>query len=96
MNAADAKQAVKAALTFFEESGIDPDAEDVRIEELVLSEDDSTWEVTLGYLRPRKPGTSASLVAALGRENRIYKTFTVKRAGGEVTGMRIRALANAG
>lgn len=99
MVVADAKQAVRSALNFFRESGVDPDAKDLRAEELVLSEDDSTWEVTLSYVRPsgsdEDAGTSPIPLLQQPFLRRIFKTFTIRSSDGKVVSMRIRTLANA-
>ncbi|MFN8906423.1 MAG: hypothetical protein ACK5X7_16805 [Pseudanabaena sp.] len=55
--------------------------QDLRLEEVELSDDRSQWFVTLGY------NTSDDLGI---RSSREYKIFTVDAASGEVKSMKIR------
>lgn len=62
-------------------------AEDLRLEEVELSEDKNFWLITLGFERPVKNKTPLAEIAIMSRE---YKIFRVNSQTGEVEAMKIR------
>jgi len=92
------KEAVDAAARYtaelFEQEGI----LDLRLEEVELSEDESTWHVTLSFLRKRKVSSrmeeqlrAASLAGP--PMDRDFKVLSVRASDGVVTSVKIRQLA---
>ena len=67
--------------------------EDVRLEEVELSEDQKYWFITLGFCRPvdKSKNPLADLVAISSYE-REYKVFKINAQTGEVHSMKIREL----
>lgn len=86
----DIKQAAQAAEAFarslYDERGLPK----LRIEEVDLSEDGRAWEITLGWDDPA-PG-APGLVTLGFSTPRVYKTFRVDSASGEVKSMKIRSV----
>lgn len=81
----DVKEAVQSASKYFNELqnifGL-MKAEDLRLEEVEISDDRSQWLITLGYRIDED---------RLGmRSKREYKIFTVDSTNGEVKSMKIR------
>ncbi len=68
----------------------------VRLEEIESATEGSNdvWYITLSMVDPQENMVN-SLAAAIGREARVYKRFTVNKETGEVTAMRIREVVNA-
>jgi len=63
-----------------------PDAEQVQLEEVELSEDKSHWLITLSY-----EGVSASVASSmLVGKSVLYKVFKLDAESGEVLSMKIR------
>lgn len=92
----DVKQAVDSATAYF--SKLMP-VEDVRLEEVEISDDERFWYVTLSALvRPpnaTQPGPSEASTSHLaglfkGDRERVYKVFTVDSVTGAVRSMKIR------
>lgn len=91
----DAKSAVEAARTYLRsiQDMLDTPLNNLRLEEVELSEDDQYWLITLGYDNPNKPRdlSNLSLVAPqLARLAREYKIFRIRSEDGEVKSMKIR------
>lgn len=92
------KTAVKIALDYFAQ--IYPEAkqkfQDIRLEEVELSDDESTWLVTIGFSRPLPPDPSLKNVSKflLGEHEyqRDYKVFRIDAQSGKVRSMKIRAV----
>lgn len=82
----DAKQAVRVASDWAKEILEPAQVQDVSLEELELEEDAQTWRVTLGFLRPGKPGLFAPENELTDKE---YKVFRVDAQTGDVLGMRM-------
>jgi hypothetical protein len=78
-----------------------PDADDILLEEVEISDDDQYWLVTLGFAYG-KDGAAASKDAPLtplaralaATRPRKYKVFRINRATGEVRSMKIREREN--
>ena len=82
----DVKEAVQSASKYFNELqdvlGLKK-AEDLRLEEVEISDDRSQWLITLGYrIDDDRLG--------IPRYKRDYKIFTVDSTNGEVKSMKIR------
>ena len=67
--------------------------EDMRLEEVELSDDKKYWFITLGFSRPvdKSKNPLADLVAVSSYE-RVYKVFKINAETGEVQSMKIREL----
>jgi len=87
----DVKEAVQQAKRYLTEifSGEQPQL--LRLEEVELSQDESTWRVTLSFVPGNAPG---ALAAALGvpSGSRDYKMVTVRATDGQVQSVKIRQL----
>ncbi len=67
-----------------------PEAEDVLLEEVEISDDNQFWMVTLGFAQRQGP-----LAQAVGLvKPRKYKVFKIDGTNGEVRSMKIREGAN--
>lgn len=64
--------------------------QDIRLEEVELSEEKNFWSITLGFDNPVK--TKDPLAIQLGIPQREYKVFKVNAQTGEVEAMKIRKL----
>ena len=68
--------------------------ENLRLEEIEMTEDESFWLITLGYDNPDRPSHSATLGVLdpnlARRSAREYKQFRVKADSREVKSMKIR------
>ncbi len=67
--------------------------EDLRLEEVEISDDKKYWFITLGFSRPvdKSKNPLADLVAISSYE-RVYKVFKINAETGEVQSMKIREL----
>ena len=91
LNARAATESALAALAAYYPLGI----RNVLLEEIEASADGKEWLVTLGFdlTRQREPRAIEKLLPAfqdLAEVERIYKTFHVDAATGQVTAMKIR------
>ncbi|MFH1264552.1 MAG: hypothetical protein ABIK89_02410 [Planctomycetota bacterium] len=88
----EVKQAVTNALVFLEDMYQGEQIDEVRLEEVELSEDGDLWHVTLSFLRGRG---QSGLAKAIGSESRSreYKELTVMSRTGDVRSMKIRTLS---
>jgi len=95
----DVKAAVKSALQYFQtlREMLGGQLEDLRLEEVELSEDKYSWLITLGYNVPTKPLERSEfdefLASSTPRKitfRREYKLFRVNSETGEVEAMKIR------
>ena len=92
----DVKEAVRTAANYLADLFAEEDISDIRLEEVELSEDNQTWNVTLSFLRKvRVRGAPAeALSAGLGPQmDRDFKVLTVRAEDGVVTSVKIRQLA---
>jgi len=85
------KQAVEIAAKHLQ--SLLPTAENPRLEEAEISEDDRFWLITLGFYDPNEPKSGAEW-ALISGPRRIYKIFKIDRATGEVRAMKIRETAH--
>jgi hypothetical protein len=86
------KDAVKAATQFVADMFSAESPQGLRLEEVELSQDERTWNVTLSFVRGATPGAAAALWSG-GSVGREYKTVAVRTADGVVTSVKIRQLA---
>lgn len=91
----DARAAFESARVYIQniQDVLNTPLDNLRLEEVELSEDDQYWLITLGYDNPNKPKdlSNLSLVAPqLARLSREYKIFQIKSDNGEVKSMKIR------
>ena len=95
----DVKAAVNSALRYFQtiREMIGGQLEDLRLEEVELSEDKHSWLITLGYDMPVKERERSQINDLLASSNfrktpfqREYKLFRVNAETGEVEAMKIR------
>jgi hypothetical protein len=82
------KEAVKNATLFFAE--VFPNATDVRLEEVELSDEGPWWNVTLSFPGPSPTSAIASVLG--GQQGRIYKLVKIDAESGEPKGILIRKL----
>jgi hypothetical protein len=86
----DVKEAVQRAKQYLTELFSSEQPQFLRLEEVELSEDESTWRITLSFFPGTAPG---SLAAALGvQEKREYKTVAIRATDGQVQSVKIRQL----
>ena len=91
----DVQKAVITAQNYFSSIGqmMGLAIEDLRLEEVELSDEKKHWFITLGYTRPvdKSKNPLADLVAMSSYE-REYKVFKINAETGEVQSMKIREL----
>ncbi|NEP39641.1 MAG: hypothetical protein F6K35_10475 [Okeania sp. SIO2H7] len=87
----DVKKAAIAAKQYFTSLWGINEIEDLRIEEVELSEDEKFWSITLGFNRPADK-VEDPLGEALDapRYRREYKIFKVDAETGQIKSMKIR------
>ncbi|MEB3830519.1 hypothetical protein [Phormidium sp. CCY1219] len=94
----DVRKAVLAAQNYFgslqdlmRSPNVGGQIEDVRLEEVELSEDKKFWFITLGFdvLKPASQNTLLSEMMP-NREERNYRVFKINAETGEVESMKIR------
>lgn len=96
MTTIDVKTAVKSAYSYAQslQELMGSDWEDIRLEEIELSEDQKTWFVTLGYdIQVKRKSVLDEMVDPLHatlRFQREYKLFAVNATTGEIESMKIR------
>jgi hypothetical protein len=92
----DVKQAVAIAMTYFRDLMDDKGLSDILLEEVELSDDERSWNVTLSGLLPASKDETASfnaLAQALGQSpqrRRVYKVFKINAERASVQSMKIR------
>ena len=91
----DAKSAVESARAYIRsiQDALNNPLENLRLEEIELSEDQQHWLITLGYDNPDKPQniSNMSLISPhLARLAREYKIFQIGAEDGTVKSMKIR------
>lgn len=79
--------AVKSASLYLQ--NLIPEAQNMRLEEVELSDDDRFWNVTLSFIDP-KDESQAPLQAITAGRPRKYKIIRLDRNSGEVRWMKIR------
>lgn len=86
------KEAVRAAEEWVRELYPHAALEHLRLEEVQLSDDASTWEITLGWVEPavRENAFAAVLAKEANVLPRVYKRLEVDAANGAVRSMKIR------
>lgn len=82
-----------------------PYAMGMQLEEVYLSDDEISWNITLSFLSDLEPDELTGLGALLPlpvtdsngkslRKKRVYKTFEIDATKGEFRGMKIRPVAS--
>jgi hypothetical protein len=100
----DAREAVESAVKYLNSMRdlVDSKLQDIRLEEIELSEDQLAWVVTLGYTVPAQPSGidrilnpphSSLFNNAPAYVKRDYKIFQVNSKTGGVQSMKIRTLS---
>jgi hypothetical protein len=92
----DVKQAVRTALEFFRELYAEERLPDIRVEEVLLSADESEWEITVGYSRPETVGEYVDRTLQKLPPRRDYKRLAVDTMSGRVKRMMMRDLIDVG
>ena len=87
MNALDVKGAVATALAYLKDLYSDEQLENIRLEEVWLSDDEKYWYITIGY---DSPSSARDPLAALRPPEREYKLFKVRVEDGRVIEMKMR------
>jgi hypothetical protein len=82
----DVKAAARIAAQYFDQLLQHPYS-DLAVEEIELSEDRRTWQVTLGYVL-----TDPGMPAFMTKSPREFKVITVDAQSGEPTSMKIKKL----
>ncbi|MGD1867322.1 MAG: hypothetical protein ACFB0D_22460 [Phormidesmis sp.] len=92
----DVKSAITAARIGFRDFlEVEQPLENVRLEEVELSEDEKYWMITLGYdtfYRPYEVQNVMLSSADLQTRKREYKLFRVNAENGNVESMKIRTV----
>ncbi len=88
----DVRTAIMAARNYLMWLGdmIDNEIQDLRLEEVELSEDKNFWFVTLGFNRPIDSTKDPLGFSTITRYEREYKIFKIDVKTGEVYSMKIR------
>ena len=92
----DVKEAVAIAITYFRALMDDKGLSDILLEEVELSDDERSWNVTLSGLLPAskdEPASFNALAQALGQppqRRRVYKVFKINAERASVQSMKIR------
>lgn len=89
MPAKNIEEAVLKAIDFFQRMYHDKGLIDVLLEE-VREEDESTWEVTIGYSRVAQSAPPMTALTRAAKFERVYKVLSVNKVSGNVTSMVIR------
>ncbi|MEM8504347.1 MAG: hypothetical protein AAF716_14480 [Cyanobacteria bacterium P01_D01_bin.1] len=69
---------------------LDNSLENLRLEEVELTEDEKHWLITLGYDVPGKPQTMSQMFGPNSNYLREYKLFRINSDDGKVEAMKIR------
>lgn len=85
----DVKEAVVIATRFLKEMYPDDKSRDLRLEEVVLPDDEKFWLITLSFLR-REPSAKLEVNLMGGTSKRAYKQIKVNTETGKVQEMVIR------
>ncbi|HAG85777.1 MAG TPA: hypothetical protein DCL61_32720 [Cyanobacteria bacterium UBA12227] len=89
----DVRGAVMAAKQYFQslQDMIGQQLQDLRLEEVELSEDKQFWFITLGFDRPANKNSLLKDIVPPNYE-RVYRIFKIDSESGEVQSMKIREL----
>jgi hypothetical protein len=97
----DVKEAVKIATEYLKQLYEPAQLHDILLEEVVLSDDERYWYVTLGFSRPiastnpmqtlAETFLKTQGIANQTKYQREYKVFQIDAATGQVRSMKIRA-----
>jgi hypothetical protein len=87
----DVRHAVKTATEFFSQV-FQNGYQNLRLEEVELSEDEHYWYITLGYDLPSQHEGGALSLAIGPRPTREYKTIKVDASSGNVLSVKIRGV----
>ncbi len=94
MDARRAKEAALSAISFFRDLEIEPEATDLRVEEIEQSEDGDEWYVAISYARPQPTyAAEARLAKMIGSDlygsappmERDYRRLVIRAKDLEVT-----------
>ncbi len=83
----DVTEAVGIATNFLKEMYPEEKSKDLRLEEVVLTEDEMFWLITLSFLRSN---SGSALELAVGTSTREYKQIKVNAQTGKVLQMVMR------
>ncbi len=90
----DVKTAVKSAVSKLRELYNETETPNLLLEEVALSDDETYWNVTLGFstpvVEPPNPFTNALSAALSKKFERKYKLFEIDAENGDFKAMRIR------
>ena len=85
------KQAVGHAVQFLRDMYEGEPLDDIRLEEVEISDDEKAWNITLSFLRG--PSNVQPLLPFALPRTREYKAITVSAETGAVRSMKIRTVA---
>ncbi|MBP0019555.1 MAG: hypothetical protein J7647_18635 [Cyanobacteria bacterium SBLK] len=87
--------AVQIAINYFKtiQNDLGDNIQDIRLEEVEISDDDKSWFITLGYDDPKQIPYNPILPDANYRQyERTYKIFEIAAETGKVKSMKIRKI----
>ncbi len=84
----DAKEAVKIAVDFVQDTFRETEYNDLTLEEIEFDDENNIWNVTLGLIREQNP--LLMLSGGHGQHQRDYKIFKIDNDTGIVKSMRFR------
>jgi hypothetical protein len=87
----DVKHAAKTAIDYFSQV-FQNGYQNLRLEEIELSEDEHYWYITLGFDSPPQHLGAIASMALGGRPLREYKTIKIDAATGNVLSIKIRTV----
>ncbi|MEC4804322.1 MAG: hypothetical protein SAJ12_18050 [Jaaginema sp. PMC 1079.18] len=89
------ESAIKTAINYLKtiKTQISPDLEDIRLEEVEVSEDDRYWLITLSFTQPNdRTENPLPGIITKPKYQRNYKIFRINSNTGQVESMKIRML----
>jgi hypothetical protein len=87
----DVKEAAKVAVEYLQSLPNMP-AVAVRLEEVILTDNEQFWLITLSFMDDAEPRGIAAIANA---PERLYKAFNIDAESGQVRSMKIRQLEGA-
>jgi len=89
------KDAARKAINYIADVFFTENLESIGLEEVILNEDDNTWEVTIGFSRPWDY-PKAGLVTGFQPQipKRQYKIVRIDNKSGEVKSIKMREIKN--
>jgi hypothetical protein len=89
----DVKLAVARAMDYLKEMYQTEEFKDILLEEVDRSEDDKSWNVTIGFTRRQESTSGGPMATLIGQSEefkREYKVFQIDAETGQLRSMRSR------